>query len=227
MILSSNAQLQPKPYDWISALEWAVCVRKHGQLWDPVLDTEHKELCMPVESSGVGEEWQPFVQWLAEKRNDMCLVYKVSVKQREKAWKIGARTYHDLWDRFSNTFTVQFIMDVYLALVEQHIVKVDMLQSLENLPVFRELMASTLLDVHRFYMAWSKHSDTDFKEFVQRMISVWQQPVHHVMPANYTFYSQSHMHIVEGHGEYKSMQKWKLSRCTDSLVALSPPLQPQ
>jgi hypothetical protein len=99
MILSSNAQLQPKPYDWISALEWAVCVRKHGQLWDPVLDTEHKELCMPVESSGVGEEWQPFVQWLAEKRNDMCLVYKVSVKQREKAWKIGARTYHDLWDR--------------------------------------------------------------------------------------------------------------------------------
>lgn len=118
--------------------------------------------------------------------------------------------FHCFLERFSNTFTVQFIKDVYLALVEQHIVKVDMLQSLENLPVFRELMASTLLDVHRFYMAWSKHSETDFKEFVQRMISVWQQPVHHVMPANYTFYSQSHMHIVEGHGEYKSMQKWKL-----------------
>lgn len=99
VVLSANAQLQPKPYDWRPALQWAVRVRRDGQQWHPVSDTEHIELCMPVSTTGLSDEWLPFVRWLADKRDDMCLVYKVGASHREKAWKMGARTYHDLWDR--------------------------------------------------------------------------------------------------------------------------------
>lgn len=99
LVLSSQGRLESKPYDWLPALRWAVRVRKEGGGWNPVTDTEHIELCTPVGTGGLGDEWAPFVRWLAKERDDMCQVYKVGANIREKAWQKGARTYHDLWDK--------------------------------------------------------------------------------------------------------------------------------
>ena len=97
VILTNQGKLQAKPYAWIPALEWAVHVRKHGHAWHPVDDRKRIELCTPASTVGLGDEWLPFVQWLARERCDMCLVYKIGATMREKAWKLGVCTYHDVW----------------------------------------------------------------------------------------------------------------------------------
>ena len=97
MILSANGTLQPRAYSWMDALRWAVFVRFNGQMWEPVTDRDHLELCS-LSSACTDELWKPFVHWLEKERQDMCLVYKVGAVQRAHAWKRGARTYHDLWN---------------------------------------------------------------------------------------------------------------------------------
>lgn len=99
LILTKQGQMQTKPYEWLSALEWAVRVRQHGQLWDPIEDRVHLELCTPASLGGLSDEWHPFVHWLAQERRDMCLVYKIGATVREKAWKRGVHAYEEVWDQ--------------------------------------------------------------------------------------------------------------------------------
>lgn len=84
-------------HPWDDAIRWAAHVRAHGASWEPVTDRDRLELCPPPTSDNVADEFKPFVDWLRHERKDICLVYKVGVLQRAKAWARGARTYADLW----------------------------------------------------------------------------------------------------------------------------------
>lgn len=105
------------------------------------------------------------------------------------------------------------IKEVYLNLVSQKCVKMERLEWIEELGTFREMMASTIPDVHRFYLAWSTRSADVFNAFVQRMIHKWHQPAHRVMPCNYSFYTHTHMHITEQRLSQENqpvLAKWRL-----------------
>ena len=84
-------------FSWMNALMWAVRVREEGMLWNPDTNTTMLELCSPASQTHIAEHWKPFVKWLTDTRSDMCKVYKLTHAQREKAWALGARNYHDLW----------------------------------------------------------------------------------------------------------------------------------
>jgi len=84
---------------WSTALEWYVRLKRDGHVWDPVRNRDHIEMCPPV-SERAGNHTKTFrhlVAWLRRERADMCMLHKFGAIQREKAWRKGARTYHDVW----------------------------------------------------------------------------------------------------------------------------------
>lgn len=98
LMLNTHCQLHSTPhFSWLSALQWAVQVRQEGAQWNPITNNTHMELCSPASQTYIADHWKPFVKWLSTQRADMCNIYKVSQAQREKAWALGARNYHDLW----------------------------------------------------------------------------------------------------------------------------------
>ena len=98
LTLTATCTLDATPtFSWTNALQWALLVRNEGHHWNPVTNTTHAELCAPASQAHIAEHWKPFVHWLSMHRADMCTIYKVTQTQREKAWALGARNYHDLW----------------------------------------------------------------------------------------------------------------------------------
>ena len=92
-----------------------------------------------------------------------------------------------------HTTSTTLIKDVYLCMGMNHDASLEQLLKIEKLDVFRKLMANTQTDVHHFYLMWSAFPEEVFIDFVHRMRNEWYQPSRRVMPADYTFYSGTHM----------------------------------
>lgn len=85
-------------FKWKKALIWALLVRREGAHWNPITNNTHIELCSPASQTYIADHWKPFVKWLCRERADMCNIHKITQIQREKAWTMGARNFHDVWN---------------------------------------------------------------------------------------------------------------------------------
>lgn len=115
----------------------------------------------------------------------------------------------DAFLRNITTTSTALIKEVYLCMGMNHDTSAKQLLKIEKLDVFQKLMANTQTDAHRFYLLWSSFADEVFHNFVLRMKHEWHQPFRHVMPADYTFYTDTHMNTYSSQQSDSIPSMWR------------------